>query len=152
MLLKKYKGGIFSKGDFSLQDIINEVKSNNNISKSGAIFTFTGIVRENSLFNNKLVDKIEIESWDEKVFYEMDEICKELIEKFDLIDMRIWHATGTFETTEDLVYIVIASKHRKSGLLALEDGIEMYKSRAPIWKKEIYCDGKEEWISGKEKM
>lgn len=82
----------------------------------------------------------------------MDEICKELIEKFDLIDMRIWHLSGSFKVNEELVYIVIASKHRKSGLSALEEGIELYKSRAPIWKKEIYSDGKEEWISGKEKM
>ncbi|MFW9930601.1 MAG: molybdenum cofactor biosynthesis protein MoaE [Candidatus Thorarchaeota archaeon] len=150
-MTEKSLGGIFPKGSKQLEDIIKEVTSGSNHSKSGAIFTFTGYVRESSLFNSAKVKEIEIEAWDEKVFETMNAICQELITKFELTDARIWHGTGRFFIGEPLVYIVISSAHRGEGLKAMEEAIHLYKTRAPIWKKEIYENGQEEWISGKEK-
>ena len=147
MVIEKYKGGVFPKNEFTLTDIIKEVKRGTDISQSGAILTFTGVVRNTSIKSNKLVSNIEIESWDERAFAEMENICLELIEKYNLIDVRIWHAVGTFEVSEDLVYIVIATQHRKNGFLAMEEAINLYKMRVPIWKKEIYVDGEQKWIS-----
>jgi molybdopterin synthase catalytic subunit len=152
LLLKKHKGGVFPKGQISLSDIIDDIISGSDVNKSGAILSFTGIVRETSTFTEKSVKKIIIESWDDKVFDEMDKICQELQNKHKLIDIRIWHATGEFFQSEALIYIVVASKHRKEGLLAIEEAINFYKTRVPIWKKEIYQDGSEEWISGKENV
>jgi molybdopterin synthase catalytic subunit len=152
LLLKQHKGGVFPKGQISLSDIINDVMAGSDVKKGGAIFSFTGVVRESSTFTKKSVEKIIIESWDDKVFDEMDTICQELQNKHDLIDIRIWHATGEFFQSEILVFIVVASKHRKEGLLAIEEAINLYKTRVPIWKKEIYQDGSEEWISAKENV
>ena len=145
-------GGVFPKGLMTLQDIITDITLNSQIIKAGAIFTFTGLVRESSLFTDKPVASVEIEAFPEKASEVMNQICEELINKYHLIDVRIWHATGTFSLSEELVYVVIACSHREEGLTAMKEAIHLYKTKSPVWKKEIYTDGSTDWISGKNKI
>ncbi len=141
------KGGIFAKGTLKLEDIINAVLKENHEHQIGAIFTFSGIVRSTSLKSDKKVVAIEIEAWEEKATTELDNLCKRLIQKYHLIDLRIYHATGSFKLDEPLVFIVAASSHRNEGHAVLLEAIEEYKHTVAIWKKEIYSDGSSNWIS-----
>ena len=140
-------GNIFPVGTVQIQYLIDNVIKNENFSDAGAIFTFTGTVRNSSLENDKKVVAIEIDAWEEKAIKSLHNICKDLKEKHKLIDVRIWHAVGRLELKDDIVYVVIASAHRKEGLKALDEAIDAYKHLSPIWKKEIYNDGSNEWIS-----
>ncbi|MHA2294539.1 MAG: molybdenum cofactor biosynthesis protein MoaE [Candidatus Hodarchaeales archaeon] len=141
------KGIIAEKNRMNLQQIIDEVKINPDISQAGDIVTFTGIVRETSIESDKKVTKIEIEAYDEPAKRELSEICEELIKRHDLVDARVVHFIGTFEIGESLVHCVIASKHRSEGFKAIMEMIEEYKHRAYIFKREIYTDGSSAWIS-----
>jgi len=127
--------------------IVEATQSTPTNAKIGSILTFTGTVRESSLSSTRQVVSIEIEVWPEKADEILIKICNSLISDYNLIDARIWHATGIFNVGEVLVHVVIASCHRSEGLKALEESINRYKTQAPVWKKEIYADGSSEWIS-----
>ena len=46
-----------------------------------------------------------------------------------------------------IVCIVISYEHRKEAFSALEESINAYKQKSPVWKKEIYIDGTGSWIT-----
>lgn len=140
-------GNIFKVGTVHIQSLIDNVSKQKDFPSAGAIFTFTGTVRDSSLENDKKVIAIEIDAWEEKAIASLNKICSDLKTKHELIDIRIWHAVGKLELTDDIVYVVLASAHRQEGILALGDAIDAYKHLSPIWKKEIYEDGSFEWIS-----
>lgn len=140
-------GNVFKVGTVEIQDIIDNITKTNNFEESGAIFSFTGTVRNSSLEKDKKVIAIEIDAWEEKAIESLNKICKELKEKHKLIDIRIWHAVGRLELKDEIVFVVLASAHRKEGIKALDEAIDAYKHLSPIWKKEIYEDSSSEWIS-----
>ena len=140
-------GNIFKVGSIRIQSLIDNISNKKEFPSAGAIFTFTGTVRDSSLENDKKVVAIEIDAWEDKAIASLNKICTDLKHRHNLIDIKIWHAVGRLELTDDIVYVVLASAHRKEGLLALDEAIDAYKHLSPIWKKEIYEDGSFEWIS-----
>ncbi|MFX0143535.1 MAG: molybdenum cofactor biosynthesis protein MoaE, partial [Candidatus Hodarchaeota archaeon] len=63
-----------------------------------------------------------------------------------IIDIIIIHLKGQFDLSEDLVYVVVASAHRKEGFEVISEAIEMYKKEIAVWKREDFSDGTSEWI------
>jgi molybdopterin synthase catalytic subunit len=145
------KGGIFEKGSITLTHLINSMKSQDNFIESGAIFTFTGICRIKSKFSTKPVKKIIIEAWEEKTDKKLHEIADKVQKELDLVDVRLFHGVGEFTLGEEMVYITVSSSHREEGLKAIEKLIKLYKTQAPLWKKEIYSDDTSNWIKEKVK-
>ncbi|MFX0174122.1 MAG: molybdenum cofactor biosynthesis protein MoaE [Candidatus Hodarchaeota archaeon] len=140
-------GIIAEKDTIDLDQIIKHVKNTTQFRNVGDIIIFSGIVRESSNVSNKKVQKIEIQAYKEMAEKQLNQICTELIGKYNLIDARVIHYTGLFNVGDFLVHCVIASNHRKEGFQAIMEMIEAYKHRAYIFKCEIYDDGTSEWIS-----
>ena len=140
-------GNIFKVGSVQIQRLIENISHKEGFDAAGAIFTFTGTVRNSSLETDKKVVAIEIDAWEEKAIGSLNNICSDLKEKHQLIDIKIWHAIGALKLMDDIVYVVLASVHRQEGLKALDEAIDAYKHLSPIWKKEVYEDGSFEWIS-----
>ena len=138
--------GIDRKGEISLGDLIAYVKNNPEIVKSGAIVTFTGIVR-GFTHDGKEVDKLELEAYDEEAEKALIKISDELRRKPGIVDVLIHHLTGTFAVGEEMVYVVVAGTSRKNVFPILVEAVERYKHEVPIWKKEYLKDGTSHWIS-----
>jgi molybdopterin synthase catalytic subunit len=143
--LKDIKSGIYSKGEIDLGSIINAVKENSNIEEAGSIHSFTGVVRNTSK-DGKPVVKMKIDAYDELANKSIEKICEILTQKEGIIDVRIIHLKGEFELSEDLVYVVVASSHRKEGFETIKDAVDMYKKEIAVWKREDYSNGSSEWI------
>ena len=127
---KKVESGIYSKGEIDLKSIIKSIKQNPNIAEAGSIHTFTGIVRSTSKNWKPVVSKI----------------CEQLKQKEGIIDVKIIHLKGDFELTEDLVYVVVASAHRKEGFETISKAVELYKKEIAVWKREDFNDDSSEWV------
>lgn len=139
------KSGIYNKGEIELESIIKSVKANPKIKKAGSIHTFTGIVRDSSI-NGKPVARMKIDAYDELANKSIFEICERLKQEKGIIDVKIVHLKGEFELSEDLVYVVIASAHRKEGFDVISKAVDMYKKEIAVWKREDFNDGTSEWI------
>ena len=143
--IREIESGIYEKGSLSFEEVYVSIKKNPLIIESGSILTFTGIVRNTSK-NGKSIKKLKIDAYDELANGTILEICENIKNKYKLIDLKIIHLKGTFEISDDLVYVIVASPHRQEGFKALMEAVERYKKELPVWMKEDFSNGSSEWI------
>jgi molybdopterin synthase catalytic subunit len=127
----------------TLDSLLCKLKSSKNIEKSGAIGTFTGIVR--AVTEHTRTEFLEFESYGELAQKKMDEICEDLKLKDGIVDVLMHHRTGIIASGEDIVYIAVATGHREELFPVLREAIERLKIEVPIWKKEHTMEG-EWWV------
>lgn len=126
-------GGVHNKGEINLIDIVSEIKKNPDLYKAGAIACFIGIVRGETQ-EGIPVEKLELETYEEKANEMLTNICEEIKNKKGIISVQIHHNLGEFKAGEEIVYVAVAGEHRKELFSALVEAVERYKKEAPIWK------------------
>lgn len=127
----------------TLEDIIQQVRSHPDFTDSGAIVTFTGVVRRST--GDRDVDHLEFESYEGVAEDEMRRLEDELRARDGVVDVRMHHKTGKLDIGEDIVFIVVASGHREEGFEICREAIDRLKEEVSIWKKEYTTDG-ERWM------
>jgi molybdopterin synthase catalytic subunit len=60
--------------------------------------------------------------------------------------VAVSHRIGRLEVGDIAVGIAVAGAHRDEAFAACRHLIEEVKRRVPIWKREVYADGTEEWV------
>ena len=135
---------MFDKEEFDIHSRIIKFIERNAGGEAGAINIFIGKVKKKG--RKGKVKSLYLEAYKDAADIEIKRICEELRKKYDLVDIEIGHGIGEYGVGESMVYVAIASRSRKQMYKAMEDAIEMYKSRPPIFKKEIYLDGSSEWV------
>lgn len=143
--INQIKSGIYEKDKVNLNEIFLTLKNHPKIKEVGSILSFTGIVRKTSQ-DKKLIRSLEIDSYDELANKSINQICMEIKELPGIIDVIIVHFKGTFNITDDLVHVLVASSHRDEGFKALRLAVEKYKQEIAVWKKEYFLDGSSEWV------
>jgi molybdopterin synthase catalytic subunit len=113
-------------------------------SRRGATAIFLGTVRSTN--EGRDVLEIEYSAYDEMAEREMLAVLREAEEKFSGVLLVVEHRVGVLSIGEVSIGIVAAHGHRGPALDALRYAIDQIKARAPIWKRERYADGTEEWV------
>jgi molybdopterin converting factor subunit 1 len=114
---------------------------------AGAVVSFTGIVRETNL--GRQVEYLEYEAYREMAVARLAQIAGEIRERWSLIRrIAMVHRVGHLEIGETAVVVAIGAPHRDDGAFeAARYAIDRIKEIVPIWKKEVWAEGKE-WIVG----
>ncbi len=123
----------------TLDTMIAKARRSPRYREAGAIGTFTGLVRE--LSGKERTVALEFESFDAVMKERINAIEDDLKKRKGILDVYIYHKTGRIEAGEDIVFIVILSRHRDELFPALKDAIERVKAEVPIWKKELTVGG-----------
>jgi molybdopterin synthase catalytic subunit len=131
--------GVHEKGTFSVQDVMNNIKTDPNFHKAGAIAFFIGIVRGETL-NRQRVEKLSIEAYEEKANQVLTQISNDLMQKHGIVNVQIHHLLGEFQVGDDLVYVAVAGTHRTDVFPVLREAVERYKTEVPVFKKEYIID------------
>jgi molybdopterin converting factor subunit 1 len=105
----------------------------------GAIVSFTGTVRDNSL--GKAVSGLTYEAYPAAAEKMLARVADEIAEKWGLRRVAIIHRIGYLPPGEASVVIAVAAPHRHEAFEACEYVIVRLKEIVPIWKKEFYADG-----------
>lgn len=114
--------------------------------KSGAIVTFTGLVRD---FNEAgYIDGISLEHYPGMTENAMLSLLTTAAERFSLVSAGIVHRVGEVSNFEEIVWVGCASMHRKAAFDAAGYIMDMLKQSVPLWKKEI-ADGTATWVTPK---
>jgi molybdopterin synthase catalytic subunit len=111
----------------------------------GATACFIGTVRDAN--QGRPVRGIDYRAYEEMVEVEMKRILVEALELHDGIDAVAEHRIGSLAVGDASIVVVVAHAHRGAALNALRYVVEEIKSRAPIWKLELYEDGTREWVT-----
>ncbi|WP_141430926.1 molybdenum cofactor biosynthesis protein MoaE [Bacillus sp. 03113] len=128
-----------SKEPIQIQTVIDKVVQRN----AGAITTFIGTVRE--LTKGKKTLFLVYEAYESMAVHKLEEIGKEIKERWSGAEVAITHRVGKLEITDVAVVIAVSTSHRADAYEANRYAIERIKEIVPIWKKEHWEDG-EEWI------
>ena len=113
----------------------------------GAIATFFGTVRD---FNEtRKVESISIEHYSGMTESELKKILNEAKARWKISAGTIIHRVGKLHVGEGIVFVGIASSHRKEAFQSCDFIMDYLKTNAPLWKKERH-DGGEDWVSSKE--
>lgn len=129
------RAGVHKKGEFDLQDLIEDVKNRTGFEATGAIAIFIGVVRGETDDGEK-VEKLELEGYEKQADSVLQRICKDLNDRAGITDVQIHHLLGEFRVSEDLVYTLVAGAHRSEVFSTLIEAVTRFKSEAPIFKKE----------------
>ncbi len=112
---------------------------------SGAIVTFTGVVRD--LASGDL-DVMEIEHYPGMTEKALTSIAEEAVQRWSLGDVLIIHRHGRLAPGDRIMMVATAARHRKDAFEAAEYLMDYLKSRAPFWKKEITTSGAD-WVAAR---
>ena len=77
----------------------------------------------------------------------MADIADEIRDEWGIEKVAILHRIGRLEIGEVSVAVAVASPHRKDGFDACKYAMDRLKQIVPIWKREVWSDGEEEWVS-----
>jgi molybdopterin synthase catalytic subunit len=115
--------------------------------KNGAESIFIGRVRnENS---GKKVIAVTYDVHDKAVIKSFQSICNDAKNKFDKsASIFLEHAKGYVPVGEISILIAVSSGHRDEAFKICRYILEEIKHKSPIWKKEHYIEGNEEWLPG----
>ena len=113
---------------------------------SGAVSSFLGKARKFS--EEREIKHLYIENYQKMNEFQLKQIVKIVKKHWKIDDCLIIHRFGKILVGEDIVLILVASKHRKDSIESIEYIIDWLKIKATFWKKEVTKDG-EFWVNQK---
>jgi molybdopterin synthase catalytic subunit len=111
---------------------------------AGAVCTFLGTVRE--FTGDRRTVALAYESYPEMALKKMAELEEEARGRWPVIELALVHRVGNLELGEVSVAVAVSCPHRHESFEACRWLIDSLKQVVPIWKKEIWADGNEEWV------
>ena len=115
--------------------------------KNGAETIFIGRVR--NINSGKKVKAVTYDAHDKAVIKTFKSICNDAKAKFDKkAKIFLEHVIGYVSVGEISIIVAVGSGHRDEAFKICRYVLEEVKHQSPIWKKEHYADGKEEWLPG----
>jgi molybdopterin synthase catalytic subunit len=130
--------------DFDLQQGYLQVLNNEAV--SGAVVTFTGLVRD---FNDgRKVTGLALEHYPGMTEKSLLHIAEQASDRWSLEAITVIHRVGKLSLGDQIVLVAVASKHRGDAFAACEFMMDFLKTKAPFWKKETTENG-DIWVEAK---
>ena len=119
----------------SPEKVVNEAKTPG----SGCVVTYVGLIRDNS--HGKPVLSVEYTDADGKAENGLRKIARELMQKFPVNSVAIYHRVGVLKVGDINFVVAIGAAHRGEGFAASQYAVDRFKESLPTVKKETYTDG-----------
>jgi molybdopterin synthase catalytic subunit len=113
----------------------------------GAVAEFTGLVRADE-HESSVIRAIFLEHYSPMTERSIEKIIEQAAEKWQLIAVSVVHRIGYLATGDRVVYVGVASRHRKDALACVGFIMDYLKNDVPIWKKEI-SEHSSGWVTQK---
>ncbi|WP_447777936.1 molybdenum cofactor biosynthesis protein MoaE [Variovorax boronicumulans] len=113
----------------------------------GAVVNFIGVVRQCGDIDD--VVALEIEHYPGMTEQSLWGLLEEAIARWRVDAVKIVHRVGRIALGQPVVLVVVAAPHRAAAFDACEFLMDLLKTQAPFWKKEIRRDGACEWVEAK---
>lgn len=121
-------------------ELTERVRSN----QAGAVCTFLGTVRE--MTGERRTVALDYEAYPEMALKSLAELEAEARNRWPIQDVVLVHRVGHLELGEISVVVAVSCPHRDQAFDACRWLIDTLKEVVPIWKKEVWADGTEEWV------
>lgn len=132
--------------DFSLDAAYQQLRQLSP-EKTGAICTFTGLVRDYG--DKEGVTGLYLEHYPGMTESSLQKIVDQAAQKWQFDGVHIIHRVGRLLLSEQIVFVGVCSSHRTDAFSTCEFIMDYLKTEAPFWKKEIDESGSE-WVEAKQ--
>ena len=126
---------IFQTEELNTEETLESFTLRND--NAGAVISFLGKVRPSR--NKKKIKSMDIEIYEEMAMYQTKIAINNLLKKIKIHDYLIMHRYGNLKPGEIIIFVIVASEHRKEGFIFIQDILLYFKKKITFWKKENYA-------------
>ncbi|MEP7329575.1 MAG: molybdopterin synthase catalytic subunit MoaE [Betaproteobacteria bacterium] len=112
----------------------------------GAVATFIGTVRD--INDGTPVTSMALEHYPGMTEKALMAIVEEARGRFSIMDALVIHRVGALRPTDQIVLVAVTSAHRGDAFDACRFIMDILKTRAPFWKKEVTPAGSR-WVDAR---
>ena len=113
-------------------DLSAEVRAISRNTKTGAVASFVGLVRD---------VRMTLEHYPGMTESAIGRSVEEAAGRWQVMDCTVIHRYGDLEPNDQIVLVAVASAHRGDAFAACEFVMDYLKTQAPFWKKEHHAAG-----------
>lgn len=110
----------------------------------GAVVTFTGVVRDND--RGRAVTGIEYVGHPSAARV-LVEVAADVAARTQAEALAVAHRVGLLDVGEAAIIATASGVHRAEAFEAAALLVEEVKHRLPVWKRQTFADGTEEWVA-----
>lgn len=112
--------------------------------QAGAVCSFLGTVRE--MTGSRRTVALEYEAYPAMAEKTLADLAAQALARWPIERLVIAHRLGLLALGEISVVVAVSCPHRGASFDACRWLIDTLKEVVPIWKKEVWADGSEEWV------
>lgn len=111
---------------------------------SGACVVFTGVVRDHD--HGRSVSELEYVGHP-TAEHVLKEIAAEVASEPEVYAVAVSHRLSQLRIGDVALVAAVSAPHRREAFEACERLVELVKERLPVWKRQVFTDGTDEWVN-----
>lgn len=111
---------------------------------AGAVVSFAGVVRDHD--HGRQVTLLEYEAHPSAEAV-LKEVAAEIAADPQVRGVAVSHRIGVLQVGEVALAAAVACAHRADAFAACARLVDEVKARLPVWKRQVFDDGTEEWVN-----
>lgn len=112
--------------------------------RAGAVVSFCGVVRDHD--GGRGVTELEYVGHPTAAAV-IAEIAAEFAARDDVHAVAVSHRIGLLGIGDVALACAVSASHRGQAFAACAELVDEVKARLPIWKRQVFTDGEEEWVA-----
>jgi molybdopterin synthase catalytic subunit len=112
--------------------------------RAGAVVSFCGVVRDHD--GGRSVTELEYVGHPTATDV-ITEIAREFAARDDVHAVAVSHRVGLLGIGDVALACAVSASHRGQAFAACADLVDEVKTRLPIWKRQVFTHGEEEWVA-----
>jgi molybdopterin synthase catalytic subunit len=111
---------------------------------AGATVVFCGVVRDHD--HGRRVAALEYQGHPSAAQV-LAEIAARFAAERDVLGLAVSHRIGTLAIGDPALVAAVATAHRREAFDVCGRLVEEVKHLLPIWKRQVFADGSDEWVN-----
>jgi molybdopterin synthase catalytic subunit len=111
---------------------------------AGAVVSFTGVVRNHDHGAGVAALHYQAHPTAARV---VSEVAAEFAGRDGIIAVAVTHRVGALGIGDPAIVAAVSSAHRQQAFAACSDLVDEVKARLPVWKRQVFTDGTDEWVN-----
>lgn len=110
---------------------------------AGAAVSFVGRVRDHD--GGRVVTALEYDGHP-RADAVVAEVAAEIAARKDVLVVAVRHRVGLLGIGQIAIVAAVSAAHRREAFAACSDLVDEVKRRLPVWKRQVFDDGTDEWV------
>ena len=110
---------------------------------AGATVSFSGVVRNHD--GGRSVTELEYHQHPSAAAI-VAEVAADIAGRDGVIAVAVSHRVGLLAIGDTALAAAVSAAHRRAAFEACSDLVDEVKRRLPVWKRQLFSDGTDEWV------